>query len=100
MQVQVRSFSARQAWPQPVLKVKFGEAEQAGLPDLSLVGTQTAFSISFPIRDSVLRAVQSGSPISANFDGNVIAFPQAPMEMRSEFSEKCAALVPKELRSE
>lgn len=95
----VRGFTPLQRWPQPQLTVSIGNTGRSKLPDLRLVGTQTAFETDFPIADSVLKAVRVGDPITARFAGRKLRFPALPEGMRREFTDKCEALVPAGMRA-
>jgi hypothetical protein len=97
--IQIRDFVAAQQWPQPTLSVKFGTVEHAAKPDLAMIGDQTAFAIEFPISDSVLTALKNGATITATYRGETRSYPIPPSAYRTEFVEKCAALVPASMRN-
>lgn len=96
--VQVRGFDAAQQWPQPTLSIKFHAVERAATPNLAMIGDQTAFTINFPISDSVLASLRDGAAITASYRGQTHSFPLIPKAYRTDFVEKCAALVPAGMR--
>lgn len=97
-ELQIRGFTAAQKWPQPALIVKFGTVERSANPDLTMIADQTAFSFNFPISDRVLAALRNGETISATYQGQTRNFPAISAAHRSEFADKCAALVPPGMR--
>jgi hypothetical protein len=95
---QIRGFVPMQAWPQPSVRLSFGDVGRSFVPDVRNIGDQVAFESSFPISDDVLEAVAAGKPVRASFSGETMEFPPPPAALRRDFSEKCAALVPPGMR--
>ncbi len=91
---QVRGFVPAQRWPQPELTIAAGAIEHSKMPDARLIGDQTALETEFRITDSLLDSIRNGTTlVQARFNGQKKTFPAAPAGMRTEFVEKCAALV-------
>lgn len=97
--VQVRGFTPKQAWPQPELVIRFGDVMRSASPDVRNIGTQVAYEFDFSIADDVLRQIAVSSPITVDFNGETRTFPSPPDDLRRNFTDGCAALVPSGMRA-
>lgn len=98
IQVQVRGFEPKQAWPQPELRVMFGSAVRTAVPDVRNIGEQVAYETKFRIADDVLSEISAGAPISADFGEQTKTFLAMPGDLANAFASGCTALLPAALR--
>ena len=96
--VQVRGFEPKQAWPQPELRLTFGAAVRAAVPDVRNIGEQVAYETSFRIADDVLSEISAGAEISADFSEQTKTFLAVPDELGRAFASGCSELLPAPLR--
>jgi len=99
MKFHVRGFKPEQRWPQPEMTVQFGPASRAKVPDLRLIGQQTAFEIDVPVQDSMLAPIRAGAQFSARFADQRLLFPTPPDDMRFAFVRACEKPLPPAMRA-
>lgn len=92
--VQLRGFTAAQAWPQPTLNLSFGKVARSSRPDLALVGNETAYSFDFPTSQKILTSLEAGEIITASYQRQVRFYPAIPELLRKRFVMNCAGLLP------
>ncbi|WP_313102442.1 hypothetical protein [Brevundimonas sp.] len=91
--VSVRGFDPANSWPQPALETRIGTAERTGSPQVSAAGEKPMLGYRFAIADEVLEPLALGEPISFKFNGTTMDVPVIPEEIRTQFVERCGALV-------
>lgn len=91
--VRVRGFTPQNSWPQPALTTRFGKAQRTGFPEVTATGETPTLGYSFAIADEMLEPLGRGEPISFEFNGDTIEAPTIPELQRSQFVERCSALV-------
>ncbi len=91
--VGVRGFTPANSWPQPALKTRIGSVERMGSPEVNAAGEKPMLGYAFAIADEVLEPLARGEPISFEFNGTAMDVPIIPQEMRTQFVERCGALV-------
>lgn len=98
MHVQARGFEPRQAWPQPVMVVRFGDASRSAAPDVRNIGTQIAYELEFRIADDVTGAIRKSAPVIVDFNDQSRTLRPIPEDQARGFADRCDALVPAGLR--
>ena len=96
--LQVRGFEPKQAWPQPDMLVRFGTTLRNGSPDVRNIGNQVAYEIDFRIADDVLKEIRESTPIIVEFNGQTRSALPIPADQARVFAERCASLVPPGMR--
>lgn len=91
--VRVRGFTPANSWPQPKLKTRIGSVERMGSPEVNATGDKPTLGYAFAIADEVLEPLALGEPISFEFNGATMDVPIIPELMRTQFVERCGALV-------
>lgn len=91
--VSVRGFTPDNAWPQPELTTRIGDVERTGSPEVTASGEKPALGYSFAIADEMLEPLGRGEPISFEFSGDTVDVPTIPEVDRTQFVERCGALV-------
>lgn len=91
--VSVRGFDPANSWPQPALETRIGSAERTGSPEVSGAREKAMLGYGFAIADEVLEPLALGAPISFKFNGTTMDVPIIPEEIRTQFVERCGALV-------
>lgn len=91
--VRVRGFTPANSWPQPKLKTRIGSVERMGSPEVNATGDKPILGYAFAIADEVLEPLARGEPISFEFNGATMDVPIIPELMRTQFVERCGALV-------
>lgn len=97
--VQVRGFTPKQAWPQPEMMIRLGYVTRAASPDVRNIGAQVAYEFQFGIADEVLQQIAVSAPITVDFNGETRTFPSPPDDLGRSFTDRCAALVPPGMRA-
>lgn len=93
LSVTLRGFTPDNAWPQPALTTRIGEASRVGPPEVTASGDRPALRYSFAIADEVLEPLTRGEAITFEFKGETVKPPTIPEAMRLEFAERCGSLV-------
>lgn len=96
--VQTRGFEPKQAWPQPVMVIRFGDASRSASPDVRNIGSQVAYEVDFPIADDVIGAIRNAAPLVVDFNDQSKALKPIPANLAGEFTDRCEALVPAGMR--
>ena len=91
--VRVRGFTPENLWPQPPLTTRFGDVQRTGSPEVTATGETPTLGYSFAIADEVLEPLGRGEPISFEFNGETVEVPTIPELQRTQFAERCGALV-------
>jgi len=91
--VSVRGFNPANSWPQPALETRIGSVDRFGSPKVSAAGEKPMLGYGFAIADEVLEPLALGEPISFKFNGTSMDVPIIPEGIRTQFVERCGALV-------
>lgn len=97
-QVQARGFEPKQAWPQPVMVIRFGDTSRSASPDVRNIGSQVAYELDFRIADDVTGAIRSAAPLVVDFNDQSRTLQPIPGDLAREFADRCEALVPAGMR--
>lgn len=90
----VRGFSPRDAWPQPEMDLRVGEAVvRTGSPRVKGEADDPALEYAFSIADEILEPLAQGASIAFTFDGQIISAPTISEPWRSRFVKACGDLV-------